>query len=528
MKYTSALFSCILLSCASAGFAQAPVPLNVTPSRIVGHPNPEQNLVVSGAPNLVEGREFNAPQGIALDLSASPPSLYLSDFGNNRVLAWRDATSFQNGQAADLVIGQVDMFRTSPQGPGTTFQTGLTAPMGLAVQGGDLYIADSGNNRVLRFRKPFQNAGNLFPDMVIGQPNFNSRVPNYPNNSTTPTNQGLSLIQSASAVYQVSIAFDSGGNLWLTDPGNRRVLRFTASDISNAVNGPVADREIGQLDFNTLQPAVTTTTQTTTNVFGVPSTLAFDAAGRLFVSDSDISVFNFSRVLVFLPPFSNGMAASRIMGVFPPNQPATTQDQAGRTKFAGVNGIFFIPGSTPKVGLLDQGYSRILLFDPYDKWPDPATAYSPLATTVVGQTSFTNLGRNGASNSANFLSPASATVLNNPGAAAFSGTDLFVADSGNHRVLDLPLQNGTFGAATRVLGQDRFDMMAPNLIEGREFNFTNGSSFAEGGYRDRRHRGYAASVRGGLLQQSRAGLQRLSPPGCRRPRGYRDRAGGFQ
>ena len=28
------------------------------------------------------------------------------------------------------------------------------------------------------------------------------------------------------------VAFDSAGNLWLTDPGNRRVLRFRAADVA--------------------------------------------------------------------------------------------------------------------------------------------------------------------------------------------------------------------------------------------------------------------------------------------------------
>ena len=34
------------------------------------------------------------------------------------------------------------------------------------------------------------------------------------------------------------------------------------------------------------------------------------------------------------------------------------------------------------------------------------------------------------------------------------------------------------GSATRVLGQDRFDMQAPNLIEGREFDFISSTGTA--------------------------------------------------
>ena len=54
---------------------------------------------------------------------------------------------------------------------------------------GDLYVADSGNNRVLRFRKPFTTPQDqLIPDLCIGQPSFNANKPNYPLvQNTTPS-----------------------------------------------------------------------------------------------------------------------------------------------------------------------------------------------------------------------------------------------------------------------------------------------------------------------------------------------------
>ncbi len=70
-------------------------------------------------PNLVEGREFFNPQNVALDQSVTPPILYVSDTGNNRVLAWKNAASFTNGKPADLVVGQRDFFSTLASGPAT-------------------------------------------------------------------------------------------------------------------------------------------------------------------------------------------------------------------------------------------------------------------------------------------------------------------------------------------------------------------------------------------------------------------------
>ena len=58
-------------------------------------------------PNVVEGRELNAPQGVALDLSVTPPILYIADTGNNRVLAFKYGTQTTPGApVADLVLGQ--------------------------------------------------------------------------------------------------------------------------------------------------------------------------------------------------------------------------------------------------------------------------------------------------------------------------------------------------------------------------------------------------------------------------------------
>src|SRR6202041_32937 len=79
------------------------------------------------------------------------------------------------------------------------------------------------------------------------------------------------------------------------------------------------------------------------------------------------------------------------------------------------------------------------------------------------------------SGSANQGQPvASAGSLNSPGAAVFLNNQLFVSDTGNQRVIVLPMANGAFAPATQVLGQDGLNFNAPNLIEGREFNFTLG------------------------------------------------------
>ena len=176
MRHNLFLAFGLAIAGASASFPQALVPLNAIPSRIVGHPQAELLSVISSAPNLVEGRELWGPNGIALDTSVTPNILYVSDTFNNRVLAWKNATGFTSGQPADLVIGQQDMYRTSAQGPGQQFQTGLNSPTGLAVDSnGNLYVADSGNNRILRFPKPFANAG-----LAVSRSLYRPAEPEFP------------------------------------------------------------------------------------------------------------------------------------------------------------------------------------------------------------------------------------------------------------------------------------------------------------------------------------------------------------
>ena len=479
MRQNLLLATVLALLCAVAAFPQAAVPLNVIPSRIVGHPNPEMNTPIASAnPNLVEGRELLLPQGVALDTSVNPPILYVADTGNNRVLAWKDATSFQNGQPADLVIGQQDRYHTNTGGPGTTFSTGLNSPTSLAVYNGDLYIADTGNNRILRFRKPF-DASVLLPDLYLGQPSLTSRSANY----TGRVDATGIFFASGSAGYIPGLAFDANGNLWITDPGNRRVLRFDAADVADG-GGPLqAKLVIGQLTFqDPLQPAVADANRTEARYFAIPQAVAFDSSGRLYVSDSyTFNTQQRGRVLVFTPPFSNAMTASRIMGVVPPNPPNPPSNDAQlRTLMGSPSAVFFI-NATSKIGVVDQYFNRILLFDSYEQWPDVSTSFSPVSVPpIVGQLTASNTRPNGATDSAcpPYCPPPSDSVFYFPSAAAFAGNDLYVVDTYNHRVLDIPYQNGTFSGARAALGQDQMDMSAPNLIEGREFYFASSSADA--------------------------------------------------
>ena len=124
-----------------------------------------------GFPNFVDGKGFAFPPNVTIDPYSTPNHIYVSD-GNNpaigfegvnqsRVLAWYDAKTFMNGQTADLVFGQPDFYHTAGNngvnGPGALGPDTLQVPAGMTVDtSSNLYIVDSGNNRVLEYDNPFQ------------------------------------------------------------------------------------------------------------------------------------------------------------------------------------------------------------------------------------------------------------------------------------------------------------------------------------------------------------------------------------
>jgi uncharacterized protein (TIGR03437 family) len=447
---------------------QAQLILNPNPSRMIG----QVRLQFSGDQlNLVEGRELNTPQAVAIDSTSTPVAVYVADTGNNRVLGWRDAANFANGAMADVVIGQRDFISTLPLGPSGGLNSGLRMPTGVAVdRSGRLFVLDAGNNRILRFPRPFSQPDELkLPDLVIGQ---NTTGANAPNQGGAASAKTLALT-TGSSVYTATLLFDTQGNLWVTDAGNHRVLRYPASRVGDgASNGPEADLVLGQTDFVTTTPVQATGGQNPRLVKGkmtAPSGLAFDRVGRLFVVDS------LNRVLVFAPNLQIGIEAVRVMGVVIQVQGQPAPPVVNETGLLNPQGVLVI-NNVPLV--LDSGNHRILRYEPVDLWrAETAETPSPAAVAVIGQGSF--VSATAARANGGRAEPASNTLFY-PVQAAFSPTnngETFVVDTGNHRVLvfpDLssgpPLTTGNAYEARRVLGQIAFDYRSPNLVEGREMN----------------------------------------------------------
>ena len=96
----------------------------------------------------------------------------VADRNNSRVLIWSTFPT-ENGQPADLVLGQPDMTTISPSsGP-----SGLRLPTDLDAHGDQLFVADADNHRIL-FWDVFPTADGQAADGVLGQSDFNHVAPN--------------------------------------------------------------------------------------------------------------------------------------------------------------------------------------------------------------------------------------------------------------------------------------------------------------------------------------------------------------
>jgi uncharacterized protein (TIGR03437 family) len=333
----------------------------------------------------------------------------------------------------------------------------MTAPTGVTVDSqGNVYVVDTGNNRILRFPQPFAQTGAQTPDIAIGQASFTTHGANQGGISASTLS-----FTSGTALFTTFIALDATGNLWVADSGNNRVLRFNATVLATgpqAASGQSADLVLGQPGFvsNGYTPPANPLTSTTT--FTTPTGIVFDTAGRLFVEESTSA--RRGRILVWAPPFASSQAAGRVLGVdnASPAPPPVSPYQLAQSP-----GALFAIGSA--IGVADINDNRILVFPPVEQWA-PNTTFQT-ATEAAGQINLFSGAVNQGSTAPN------AGTLALPNSAVFFNSELYVADSGNNRVVVMPQNGDSFGPATRVLGQDAMNLNSPNLIEGREFDFQN-------------------------------------------------------
>jgi hypothetical protein len=274
----------------------------------------EAASVVLGQPNFtatLHNTTSTTMETAAACTTDAHGDLWVSDYVNERVLEF--VPPFHTGQAASLVLGQSSF---AGNAPGTTAEN-LSGPVGLAFDSnGDLWVADSGNNRVLEFTPPFSTG--MSASIVLGQPNLTT---GYEGRSAS----NLSEPQGIAFAY---------GVLWVADFGNDRVVGFAA---------PFSTAEGATYLFG--QSSFASSGATGPGAFAEAASVAGDSRGDLWVSD-----FSGNRVVEFEPPFTTFENASVVIGQTTltaelPGDNATTLDEPFGA-FVAPNGALWVDDAT--------------------------------------------------------------------------------------------------------------------------------------------------------------------------------------
>ncbi len=339
------------------------------------------------------GATFQAGQFCTLSVVFSPASPGVRNGAvvllnsNNQAIGTQFLTGSATGSVGVFVPGIINTVAGNSSwvyaGDGVAAtKAPIFLPFGMTVDGkGDLFIADSSNNRIRRV------------DAVT------QIITTYAGNGIVGSNGDNGPATGASLNNPTSVALDPAGNLFIADAGNnviRRVDAFTG--IITTVAGTIGSH--GYSGDN--GPAKSAT-------FNSPNGISFDANGDLYVADSSNHVIRFIA------------AASGTITTVAGTGTAGFSGDGGPATEAQLNAPWSatpIPPSVPGVNagfyIADQNNNRIRKVDA-----------SGNITTVAGSSAGYS-GDNGPATSAKLYEPASVLV-------DVAG-NLYIADSGNNLV----------------------------------------------------------------------------------------------
>lgn len=354
---------------------------------VLGQPNytsnganyPVPSGQIAGTPTSTN---LNAASGVATDGHI----LAVADTKNNRVLIWSSIPASIDAPA-DIVLGQSNF---TSGGASSPTSSSLRGPQGIWIQNGQLFVADTANNRVLIWNTiPASN--NQPADLVLGQPNLTSaNAPPTPANATTAANQ----------LYEPTSVTSDGTHLFVADFGFNRVLIWNR--IPTGMDQP-ADVVVGQPLMTTAVPNWSSTfcqsngtnssgqptyPNTCAGTLSNPSYALADNYGRFYIADQGND-----RVLIYNTiPTQNGASADVVLGQpnMTTNVVSTLSTSIASTSIDNTAAVDVIPSPTAlawdgtNLYVADPYNVRVLVFTPGDN-ALPANSVVNWASEIVRQ-----------------------------------------------------------------------------------------------------------------------------------------------
>lgn len=361
-------------------------------------------FAVIGQPSLNENQQnqgglpgVNTLSSPSGAIAAANGRLYVADTGNHRILVFSSLVSGGQGPAAEVVLGQ-----SSPQDatPGTT-RTQFRSPVSIASADGMFAVADRDNNRVLIYQGA-PASGTAEPAVVLGQAGFTSSTARC----------GGDGMNQPTAVW-----ITADGKLLVSDSGNHRVLVWNS--VRSVATGAAAHAILGQDDpdscvANAGRSVDGQTLHTPTDVWS--------DGRRVLVADSGNN-----RVLIwdgsgFPAQFTS---ADRVLG-----QSSLTSSATHPPSDSAFNAPGSVATDGDRVAVVDPDRHRVLV------WSVFPTANGQGADAVIGQQAFTHQTANDRDQNGVEDLP-SARVLSGPAGVRFlpDGSQMIVADRSNNRVV---------------------------------------------------------------------------------------------
>ena len=337
---------------------------------------------------------FSSPEGLALD--ATGANLYIADTGNHVIRRIVVGTGTTGGAVTTVAgsgtMGFMDGALTAAQ---------FNSPRGIVVRGTTVYVGDTTNHRI---RRIVQN------DMMMVV------MPPAPGTTSTLAGNGMGVPAQFSSPE--GLATDSTGNVYVADTANHCIRKVTTAGVVTTFAGMCGT--MGSAD----------NAAATMASFNAPESLALDSAGaNLYVADTGNHIIR--RIVVGTG--ATGGAVTTLAG---------TAGTAAFMEGAGTAARF----NSPKGIAINSTGSELYVAD---------TTNHRIRKVIIATRVVSTFAGSGTMGDDDHATAATMAQFNAPEGLALDsdGTNLYVADTGNHIIRRIVVGTGaTGGAVTTFAG----------------------------------------------------------------------------